>query len=215
MTDGFYSSHSSTYFYGKRGKLTTNIFKNKKQIFRKDEFVTLLGKAVYQTENGQRLGIEIISDNLNNDIISHNFIEIIENTNDKYVSETEYFQKQTDILNNFLACNNVIDFEQLKKLINQYNIQIKILEQHIIVTPQTKLEELSPSNLIKNLLTRMGLDESITLEELSKLDPLKFKNVGLSVKNKQMLEQYLKLVGLTFKTIEKVRKKRAKRYPNN
>jgi hypothetical protein len=215
MTDSFYRSHSSTFFYGKRGKITSDFYKIKKLIFRQDEFVTLIGKAVIQTENGLRLGLEVLSENLINDIIPYNFIEIIENRGKLFISKSDFVQKQSEILNSFLASNNVNDFGQYKELIKRNYILIQNLEQYIIVTPTTTIEELSPNNTIKNLLNRMGYKGNSSLEEISKINLNKYKNVGLGVKNKQILEAYLKLAGLTFNKVEKVRKKKAKRYPNN
>jgi hypothetical protein len=134
MTDQFYKNHTSSFFFGKRGKLAGDVFIKDKLVFRKDELVTIIGKATYFKIYGLKSGLEIESLLGNNEIISHNMINLYENYDNLFISQTEYNQRQTEILNEFLSQKDVSDITQLNELIFKYSILIKNLERYILVT---------------------------------------------------------------------------------
>ena len=84
MTESFYRSHSSSNLFGKKAKITTDIIIKQKKIFNQDELVTIISKAILQTENGQRSGLEVESQFGINAIVPYNFVEIVENKSNNY-----------------------------------------------------------------------------------------------------------------------------------
>ena len=212
MTESFYRSHSSSNLFGKKAKITTDIIIKQKKTFNQDELVTIVSKAILQTENGLRSGLEVESQFGTNDIVPYNFVEIVENKSNNYLSHSEYSQRQAEILNTFLAQNSVNDYDQLKALIAKYHLLVKNLENYIIVTPQTTIDEITLKTNIKSALIKMGYNGNTTLFDISKMELSKQKKNRLGVKSKLELEYYLNLAGLKFQTVEKIRKKKVSKY---
>ena len=170
MTESFYRSHSNVNLFGKKAKITTDIIIKQKKIFNQDELVTIISKAILQTENGQRSGLEVESQFGINDIVPYNFVEIVENKSNNYLSQAEYSQQQAEILNTFLTQNSVTDYNQLKKLVAKYHLLVKNLENYIAVTQQTTIDEINLKTSLKSAILKMGYNGNTTLLVISKME---------------------------------------------
>jgi hypothetical protein len=199
MTDSFYKKNPSSFFYGKRGIIISDIAYNKN--FKKGDIVYIYGKSIFLFGRYYKEGIEVESNSGDFEIISHNKIDIIKNNDDITISVNERNSKQSKLLKDFHHEKNVNNFKEFSDLIKKYSCRINNLKHMIVITGKTKLGELNlPQNIQTKLFYTLDIDRNLTLEQFSKYDIKILKSTRLIGKKKiQILKKYLAIAGFTFK----------------